>query len=303
MQGPKPCSLGMPMQWSFAGQAPRSTTSGHRPGADVRASGGQAEQPRSSAAALGHGGLPCQRRQDLGLLRVWQIAPVEAVVAAARWRATHRRDRKRTAGPATDGDILLPKLEDEILHADLRKATAVPARSLLFNIDLKFDGIGGTHEAPILEVFMKVLNELQGYDGNQGSVAQFEHHLDRRGQCETFKQTDQRLNRRSWENDRDALATGTKRSFARAYAEPFGGGEDDAINVVSDAVKLMAVQSSAPSKRLHQAVLCTGKARSTRGAWGDQTRGLINCSTWSPTPPARRSQSRDSRIRRADWAT
>jgi hypothetical protein len=132
-------------------------------------------------------------------------------------------------------EILLPKVEDEIIRADLKKATAIPARSLLFNIDQKFDGIGGTHEAPILEVFMKVLNELQGYYGNQGYVAQFEHDLNKRGQFEAFKHTYQRVNGRSWENDRDALATVTKRSFAKAYAEQFGGSEDDAIKVVSDA--------------------------------------------------------------------
>jgi hypothetical protein len=132
-------------------------------------------------------------------------------------------------------EILLPKVEDEIIRADLKKATAIPARSLLFNIDQKFDGIGGTHEAPILEVFMKVLNELQGYYGNQGYVAQFEHDLNKRGQFEAFKQTYERVNGRSWDNDRDALATVTKRSFAKAYAEQFGGSEDDAIKVINDA--------------------------------------------------------------------
>ena len=132
-------------------------------------------------------------------------------------------------------EILLPKVEDEIIRADLKKAAGIPARSLLFNIDQKFDGIGGTHEAPILEVFMKVLNELQGYYGNQGYVAQFEHDLNKRGQFEAFQQTYQRVNGRSWDNDRDALATVTKRSFAKAYAEQFGGSEDDAIKVVSDA--------------------------------------------------------------------
>jgi hypothetical protein len=66
-------------------------------------------------------------------------------------------------------------------------------------------------------------------------VAQFEHDLNRRGQFEAFKDTYQRVNGRSWENDRDALATVTKRSFARAYAEQFGGREDDAVKVVNDA--------------------------------------------------------------------
>ena len=132
-------------------------------------------------------------------------------------------------------EILLPKVEDEIIRADLKKAVAIPARSLLFNIDQKFHGIGGNQEAPILEVFMKVLNELQGYYGNQGYVAQFEHDLNRRGQFESFKDTYQRVNGRSWENDRDALVTVTKRSFAKAYADQFGGSEDDAVKVIDDA--------------------------------------------------------------------
>jgi len=151
-------------------------------------------------------------------------------------------DGQRRIGATDNGElglrpveILLPKVEDEILRADLKKAAAIPARSLLFNIDQKFDGIGGTHEAPILEVFMKVLNELQGYYGNQGYVAQFEHDLNKRGQFEAFKHTYQRVNGRSWDNDRDALATVTRRSFARAYAEQFGGSEADAVNVVNDA--------------------------------------------------------------------
>jgi len=47
-------------------------------------------------------------------------------------------------------NILLPKIEDEIVQANLRKAVSIPSRSILFNIDQKFDGIGGTI-IPILE--------------------------------------------------------------------------------------------------------------------------------------------------------
>ena len=59
-------------------------------------------------------------------------------------------------------EFFLPKVKDEILRADLKKATSIPSRSLLFNIAQKYDGIGGAEEAAVLEVFMKVLNELQG---------------------------------------------------------------------------------------------------------------------------------------------
>ena len=104
-------------------------------------------------------------------------------------------------------DIVLPKIDDEIVLANLRKAAAIPSRSVLFNIDQKFDGIGGDHSAPILEVFVKVLNELQGYYGKQGYIARFEHDLDTRGDFLPFKETYRRVNETGWEQDREALAT------------------------------------------------------------------------------------------------
>ena len=144
-------------------------------------------------------------------------------------------DSEKQVEDQRPAEILLPKVDDEILRADLKKATAIPSRSLLFNIDQKYDGIGGTHEAPVLEVFMKVLNELQGYYGNQGYVAQLEHDMATRGEFEPFQQTYARVNNRQWSDDRDAVATVTKRKFAKAYAEHFGGSEDDAIRVINDA--------------------------------------------------------------------
>ncbi len=144
-------------------------------------------------------------------------------------------DSEKQVDAKRPAEILLPKVDDEILRADLKKATAIPSRSLLFNIDQKYDGIGGTHEAPVLEVFMKVLNELQGYYGNQGYVAKLEHDMATRGEFGPFQQTYARVNNRQWSDDRDAVATVTKRKFAKAYAEHFGGSEDDAIKVINDA--------------------------------------------------------------------
>ncbi len=138
--------------------------------------------------------------------------------------------------PLPDGrkpaDIILPKIEDEIVRADLRNASLIPSRSILFNIDQKFDGIGGDHSAPILEVFVKVLNELQGYYGKQGYIARFEHDLDVRGDFTPFKDTYLRVNGTPWEKDREALATARKGAFGRAYAEHFGVSETEASNLM-----------------------------------------------------------------------
>ncbi len=129
-------------------------------------------------------------------------------------------------------EIILPKIEDEIVKANLKKATTIPSRSILFNIDQKFDGIGGDHTAPILEVFVKVLNELQGYYGKQGYIAKFEHDLDVRGDFEPFKATYLRVNGATWEKDREAIATARKAAFAKAYAEHFKVAETEASNLM-----------------------------------------------------------------------
>ena len=129
-------------------------------------------------------------------------------------------------------EIVLPKIEDEIVKANLRKATNIPSRSILFNIDQKFDGIGGDHSAPILEVFVKVLNELRGYYGKQGYIARFEHDLDIRGDFGPFKETYLNVIGTTWEKDREAVTTARKAAFAKAYSAHFGVAEMDASNLM-----------------------------------------------------------------------
>jgi hypothetical protein len=137
-------------------------------------------------------------------------------------------DSESHSNGVRSADILLPKIKDEIVRADFLKAAAIPSRSILFNIDQKFDGIGGDHSAPILEVFVKVLNELQGYFGKQGYIAKFERDLDLRGEFHPFKETYLRVNGTAWEADREALSTARAAEFGKAYAEHFGVPETEA---------------------------------------------------------------------------
>jgi len=132
-------------------------------------------------------------------------------------------------------EILLPKVGDEILRADLKKATAIPARSILFNVDQKFDAKGGDKEAPILDVFFKVLNELQGYYGKQGYIAQFEYDLDKQGCFDSFKSVYRETIGSEWENDRRMVLTSTKGKFAKAYSAHSGVSESEAFRIIDDA--------------------------------------------------------------------
>jgi hypothetical protein len=139
-------------------------------------------------------------------------------------------DGRPLGAGASAGDIFLPKIDDEIRRADMRKAVKIPSRSILFNIDQKFDGIGGDHTAPILEVFVKVFDELRGYYGKQGYIAKFEADLDEHNQFAAFKETYLRVNGSPWERDRDALATAKRKAFINAYTTHFNLSESDATN-------------------------------------------------------------------------
>ena len=125
-------------------------------------------------------------------------------------------------------DIFLPKIskEDGLLRAALKKAVAIPSKSILFNIDQKADIISKTQTDALLSVFVKVFNEMCGYFGKQGYIAQFERDLDGRDQLQRFKDAYQRHANKSWERGREQalLEAG---NIAKAYAEITG--EDPAL--------------------------------------------------------------------------
>lgn len=84
-------------------------------------------------------------------------------------------------------ESFLGKTDDAMLIASLKKAAAIPAKSLLFNIDQKATLIAKDQTDALLKVFVKVFDESRGYYGNDGAVARFEEDLDKRGQYGAFK--------------------------------------------------------------------------------------------------------------------
>lgn len=129
----------------------------------------------------------------------------------------------RSIDGSTALDIILPKIseEDGLLRAALKKAVAIPSKSILFNIDQKADIISKSQTDALLSVFVKVFNETCGYFGKQGYIAHFERDLDSRNQLDAFKASYQRHANKAWERGREQalLESG---NIARAYAEITG---------------------------------------------------------------------------------
>ena len=85
------------------------------------------------------------------------------------------------------GKMFADKIQDQLLKADVLKATSNQAESILFNIDQKADEHTNGSENIILDVFNKVFNEHLGYYGGQGHVANFERWLDDEEKYQDFK--------------------------------------------------------------------------------------------------------------------
>ena len=87
----------------------------------------------------------------------------------------HNGERRRAV------DFFEDKLDDPLLYADLKKVVAAPTDTILFNVDSKADHADGRDA--LLRVFLKVLNEKQGYSGDHPHIAHMERYLDQEGQA------------------------------------------------------------------------------------------------------------------------
>lgn len=138
----------------------------------------------------------------------------------------------REVDGASTLDLFLPKCGDnEILRGDIKRAVAIPSKSVLFNIDQKADVISKTQIDALLAVFVKVFDEMCGYYGKQGHIAQFERDLDGRGLYAGFKQAYEKIADRAWETGREQALLESK-NIANAYAEVTGGDATDATGIL-----------------------------------------------------------------------
>lgn len=129
-------------------------------------------------------------------------------------------------------ELFLTKCGDnEILRGDLKRAVAIPSKSILFNIDQKADVISKTQIDALLAVFVKVFDETCGYYGKQGHIAQFERDLDSRDCYEQFKSAYELIAGKSWQKGREQSLLESK-NIAKAYAQATGGDEVSAIGIL-----------------------------------------------------------------------
>ena len=124
------------------------------------------------------------------------------------------------------------KIRDELVFADIKKAVDSHTDVILFNIDSRANTKAG-REA-ILSVFLKVLNELQGYCPDYPHIAHMERHLDSKGKLTAFHEEYKNLTGHAWESERDAFEF-NRDEVVKAFCKALGQSKDSAEKWVDNA--------------------------------------------------------------------
>lgn len=94
------------------------------------------------------------------------------------------------------------KIEDPIVLADMKLAVETPTDVVLFNIDSKSDSNGKKDKDAIVNVFLKVFNEMQGFCGAIPYLADLERKLSDDGRYDEFRQKFEEEYGSPWEESR-----------------------------------------------------------------------------------------------------
>jgi hypothetical protein len=131
-------------------------------------------------------------------------------------------------------DFFESKVKDAMLFGDIKRAVAADTDVILFNIDAKADHGSTTGRDLILRVFVKVLNELQGYSGDHPHIAHMERHLESKGKLKAFHEAYKKHTGLDWLSERDAYQF-NRDEVVKAFSEALGQSQSAAEKWIDGA--------------------------------------------------------------------
>lgn len=131
-----------------------------------------------------------------------------------------------------------PKIVDQMVLADMKLAADTDTDVVLFNIDAKSDSNSKQNKDAIVNVFLKVFNEMQGFCGAMPFLADLERKLTEEGQYNEFKHKFEEVYGEAWEDSRqdfdfiqddvvqalkemDFMSEAAARNWCEKAAEPY----------------------------------------------------------------------------------
>ncbi len=124
------------------------------------------------------------------------------------------------------------KVKDAMLFGDIKRAIVANTDVILFNIDSKADHRTGRDL--ILRVFLKVLNELQGYSGDHPHIAHMERYLESKGKLKAFHTAYEQHTGLNWMQERDAYQF-NRDEVVKALSETLGQSQSAAEKWIDGA--------------------------------------------------------------------
>ena len=94
------------------------------------------------------------------------------------------------------------KIVDPMVLADMKLAADTPTDVILFNIDSKSDSGSKQDKDAIVNVFLKVFNEMQGFCGSMPHLADLERRLSDEGRLDEFRTAFEEEYGTAWEDSR-----------------------------------------------------------------------------------------------------
>ena len=130
------------------------------------------------------------------------------------------------------------KIVDQMVLADMKLAADTDTDVVLFNIDSKSDSNSKQNKDAIVNVFLKVFNEMQGFCGAMPFLADLERKLTEEGRYNEFKQKFEEVYGEEWEDSRqdfdfiqddvvevltgmDFMSEAAARNWCEKAAEPY----------------------------------------------------------------------------------
>lgn len=146
--------------------------------------------------------------------------------------ANNERTNPTTGERKSAVEFFKDKIADAMLFGDIERAVRNPPDVILFNIDSKAES--GNSRDSILQVFMRVLNERQGYCAEFPFLADIERQMEQDGNYENFQAAFERINGSSWKTERDAFALRRDDTIA-AFSEACKISSESAERILDEA--------------------------------------------------------------------
>ena len=100
-------------------------------------------------------------------------------------------------------DFFDGKIADSRVMADIQLATDTNTDVILFNIDAEADSDSKANKDPIVKVFMKVFNKMQGFCGSMPWIADLERQMTKDGSYDGFRARFKEISGSEWEDVRE----------------------------------------------------------------------------------------------------